>query len=89
MRKTLSLAFAASFLVAVSGTSVLACSADEASAKFQKRTEQLSTPGAVSDDKVAEAWGMMNEAGTALANGEYDKACKIYDKVATDFGLQQ
>ena len=88
MHKVLSSAFAASLLVAVASTSVLACSADEASEKFQKRTEQLSTPGAVSDDKVAEAWGMMNEAGTALANGEYDKACQIYDKVAADFGLQ-
>ena len=89
MRKGLSTAFAAALVVAMSGTSVLACTADEASAKFQKRTEQLSTPGAVPDDRVADAWGMMNDAGTALANGEYDKACEIYDKVAADFGLQK
>ena len=89
MKKTIASLCMAVGVVALSGAQVLACSAEEASAKFQKRTEQLSTPGAVSDDKVAQAWGMMNEGGSALAAGDYAKACEIYDRIAADFGLER
>ncbi|GAB5486303.1 MAG: hypothetical protein Pars93KO_27370 [Parasphingorhabdus sp.] len=89
MKRMIASACTAVVVVALSSTNVLACTAAEASEKFQKRTEQLSTPGSIPDDKIAQAWGMMNEAGTALANGDYDKACQMYDKVASDFGLSK
>lgn len=66
----------------------MACTADEATAKFNERVEQLSS-GSVPSDKVAQAWTDMNEAGTALSNQDYDLACQIYDRIAEEYGLDK
>ena len=73
----------------VSANAAFACTAEEASEKFSKRTEQLSSPGSVPAEKIGEVWTRMNEAGTALGNGDYDLACQIYDQIAADYGLDK
>ncbi|HVO01942.1 MAG TPA: hypothetical protein VMT54_07055 [Candidatus Cybelea sp.] len=85
--------FAASLVVlAALSAPALACTQQEAVDKMTKLATALgqkASQATTQDDsnKIVAANEKVNEGGTALGNGDYDKACSIYDQVAKDNGI--
>lgn len=69
-----------------------ACTQEEAINMMTKVAAGLGDKGAQAStaeesEKIVAANQKLNEAGTALGNGDNDTACKIYQEVADEFGI--
>ena len=86
--------FAAGFVVlaALSAPAFAGCDQAQAVDKMTKLAGALGQKAgeaqtAEDSQKVVAANEKLNQGGDALAKGDYDKACEIYDAVAQDYGI--
>ena len=69
-----------------------ACTQEEATNKLMKLMEKMEPVMSAADtaeetQKLVAVNEKINQAGTALAEGKYDDACKLYDEAAADAGV--
>ena len=85
--------FAAACLVSAAlVTPAFACDQSQAIDKMTKVASALGQKAgqattAEDSQKIVAANQKLNDGGTALGNGDYDKACAIYDEIAKENGI--
>ena len=78
--------------VAVSwaGVAHAACSQEDALNRMLAVSDgltKLQTENAIATDKLLAANEKLNKGGEALATGNFDEACRLYDEIATENGI--
>jgi hypothetical protein len=79
-------------LAALSAPAFAGCDQAQAIDKMTKLSTALGQKAGAATtteeaQKIVDANEKVNQGGQALANGDYDSACTIYDSVAKDWGI--
>lgn len=75
----------------VSDQTYAGCSQQEGQKKLinlSQKMSQAAQHNQLSTEQQSKLGVRMNEAGSALGAGKYDKACQMYDQIAKDFNLK-